>query len=175
MHSQVLSICYPFYDASTGYGTGPIVTFLFQKGTQASTKWLSNLLTDMQVLFKPNTLISEPGLLCSDSHCLLHMSTVRVLHISALLWKRRRFHLLVELKSFWRGCIFFPWKKKEKQRLITYITTSLIPPGPPISYTRQGQRKNKPGYQQIQVKFELVLDPPFVASSRCSFQTTACD
>lgn len=48
MHSQALSIRYPFYDASTVYGTGPIVTSLIQKGTQASTKRLSNLLTDMQ-------------------------------------------------------------------------------------------------------------------------------
>lgn len=48
MHSQALSIRYPFYDASTVYGTGLIVTSLFQKGTQASTEWLSNLLTDVQ-------------------------------------------------------------------------------------------------------------------------------
>lgn len=83
--------------------------------------------------------------------------------------KKEPFSFISGTEVILKRVYFFHEKIKKQNRDSSPIS---LPPGP---HTRQRQRKNKPGYQQIQVKSELVWDPPFVASSPCSFQTAVCD
>lgn len=159
-----------------------MVTSLFQKGTQASTEWLNNLLTDntagvKQLLLKPNKLVSESVLVRSHFYCVVSVHE----HCSctprtSTIMEKEQFPFISDSDVKFERTRLFHEEIKSKTEIhhlchyLTYTSWATY-----LTY-QAGTKKDYINLDTSKAKVtsELVEDPPLVVSQQSALFLNSC-